>query len=91
MIRVNCIAPDLLPTEGELGVGGVERQRLGEPRTPLLRHGDVDHVSGTALFLASDLSAYITGTTIHVDGGYLAAAGWHRVAGDGEQPWSWWT
>ena len=90
-IRVNCIAPDLIPTEGELGAGGVERQRLSAPRTPLLRHGDVDDVSGTALFLASDLSAYITGSTIHVDGGNLAAAGWHRVPGDDEQSWSWWT
>jgi len=30
-----------------------------------------------ALFLASPLSAFVTGTTIHVDGGTLAAAGWY--------------
>ena len=33
----------------------------------------------------------LPGITIHVDGGNLAAAGWHRVPGDDEQSWSWWT
>lgn len=72
LIRVNCIAPDVIPTPG---VG-----ELGEPRTPLPRKGHVDDVAGAAVWLASDLSSFVTGTTIHVDGGNLAAGGWQRGA-----------
>jgi 3-oxoacyl-[acyl-carrier protein] reductase len=71
MIRVNCIAPDVIPTPGigtELGV-----------HTPLPRAGHADDIAGAVLFLASDaLSGFVTGTTIHVDGGNLAAGGWRR-------------
>lgn len=73
MIRVNCIAPDVIPTPG---VGELP----GEPRTPLARRASADDVAGAAIFLASDLSAFVTGTTVHVDGGNLAAGGWHRGA-----------
>ena len=71
MIRVNCIAPDVIPTPG-----------IGEVavKTPLPRAGHVDDVAGAALFLASDLSQFVTGSTLHVDGGNWAAAGWHRGA-----------
>lgn len=71
-IRVNCIAPDVIPTEG---VGPMKL------RTPLDRSGHVDDVAGAALFLASPLSAFVSGTTIHVDGGHHAAGGWHRGSG----------
>jgi len=69
MIRVNCIAPDMIPTPGtgELAV-----------KTPLPRAGHVDDVAGAVVFLASDLSKFVTGTTIHVDGGNWAAGGWRR-------------
>jgi NAD(P)-dependent dehydrogenase (short-subunit alcohol dehydrogenase family) len=70
MIRVNCIAPDVIPTPG-VGEGPFSP-------TPLPRSGHVDDVAGAAVFLASDLSGFVTGTTIHVDGGNLAAAGWRR-------------
>jgi 3-oxoacyl-[acyl-carrier protein] reductase len=73
MIRVNAIAPDVIPTPG---IGEVD------VRTPLPRAGHVDDVAAAAVYLAGDLSAFVTGTTIHVDGGNLAAGGWHRV-GDG--------
>jgi 3-oxoacyl-[acyl-carrier protein] reductase len=68
-IRVNCIAPDVIPTPG-----------IGEVpvKTPLPRPGHVDDVAGAAVFLASDLSAFVTGVTLHVDGGNWAAGGWHR-------------
>ncbi len=69
-IRVNCIAPDLVPTPG---IGDVSAD------TPLRRLGDVDDVAGAALFLASDLSRFVTGTTVHVDGGNCAAGGWRRA------------
>ncbi|MEY2476171.1 MAG: 3-oxoacyl-[acyl-carrier protein] reductase [Actinomycetota bacterium] len=70
-IRVNCIAPDDIPTPG---VGPLA------VKTPLPNQGHVDDVAGAALFLAGDLSRFVTGTTIHVDGGNWAAAGWHRTA-----------
>jgi NAD(P)-dependent dehydrogenase (short-subunit alcohol dehydrogenase family) len=70
LIRVNCIAPDVIPTPGigtEFGV-----------RTPLPVEGHVDDCAGAAVYLASDLSRFVTGTTIHVDGGNIAASGWVR-------------
>jgi 3-oxoacyl-[acyl-carrier protein] reductase len=69
---VNCIAPDMIPTPGigPLPVG----------RTPLPRPGHPDDVAGAAVFLAGDLSGFVTGTTLHVDGGTWAAGGWHRGA-----------
>jgi 3-oxoacyl-[acyl-carrier protein] reductase len=74
LVRVNCIAPDVIPTPG-----------IGEVRadTPLARGGHVDDVAGAAVYLASDLSRFVTGTTLHVDGGNLAAGGWRRRP-DGE-------
>lgn len=68
-IRVNCIAPDLIPTPG-----------VGDPDAdpPLRRKGRADDVAGAAVFLASGLSEFVTGSTIHVDGGTWAAGGWHR-------------
>lgn len=71
-IRVNCIAPDLIPTPG---IGSVRAN------TPLPVAGRVEDVAGAAVYLASDLSRFVTGTTLHVDGGGLAAGGWHRVGG----------
>jgi NAD(P)-dependent dehydrogenase (short-subunit alcohol dehydrogenase family) len=73
-IRVNCIAPDLIATPG---TGPIEAA------PPLARVGSVDDVAGVALFLASDLSRFVTGTTLHVDGGTHAAGGWRRRASGG--------
>jgi len=42
------------------------------------RAGHVDEMAGAAVFLASDMSSYITGQTIHVDGGTQAASGWYH-------------
>jgi 3-oxoacyl-[acyl-carrier protein] reductase len=71
-IRVNCVAPDVIPTPGV----GVELP----VKTPLPVAGSVDDVAGAVLFLASDLSRFVTGTTLHVDGGNWAAGGWGRGA-----------
>ena len=46
---------------------------------PLGRFGTPDDCAGAALYLASPLAAWVTGTAIHVDGGALAAAGWTRT------------
>jgi 3-oxoacyl-[acyl-carrier protein] reductase len=71
-IRVNCIAPDVIPTPGTGEMPDVA------PRMALPVRGHVDDVAGAAVFLAGGLSRFVTGTTIHVDGGNHAAAGWHR-------------
>jgi 3-oxoacyl-[acyl-carrier protein] reductase len=71
MIRVNCIAPDVIPTPGI----GADLPA----HTPLPRRGHVDDVAAAAVYLASDLGRFVTGTTIHVDGGNLAAGGWRRT------------
>jgi len=76
-IRVNCIAPDLIPTPG---IGPVR------VNTPLPVSGRVEDVAGAAVYLASDLSRFVTGTTLHVDGGGFAAGGWRRVGGGGFEP-----
>jgi 3-oxoacyl-[acyl-carrier protein] reductase len=69
-IRVNCIAPDVIPTPGI----GADLPMS----TPLPRRGHVDDVAAAAVYLAGDLGRFVTGTTIHVDGGNLAAGGWRR-------------
>jgi 3-oxoacyl-[acyl-carrier protein] reductase len=69
-IRVNCIAPDVIPTPGV----GADLPMS----TPLPRRGHVDDVAAAAVYLAGDLGRFVTGTTIHVDGGNLAAGGWRR-------------
>jgi len=74
-VRVNCIAPDVIPTPGI----GLDL----EADSPIGRVGHVDDVAGAAIFLASDLSRFVTGTTLHVDGGNLAAAGWRRAPDGG--------
>ncbi|MBO0865101.1 MAG: SDR family oxidoreductase, partial [Mycobacterium sp.] len=45
---------------------------------PMGRPGHVDEIASAAVFLASDMARYITGETIHVDGGTHAAAGWYH-------------
>ena len=71
LIRVNCIAPDVIPTPG---IGGA-MPRCAR-RCPV--DGHADDIAAAAVFLASDLGRFVTGTTMHVDGGNLAAGGWHR-------------
>jgi 2-hydroxycyclohexanecarboxyl-CoA dehydrogenase len=45
---------------------------------PLGRFGEPADYGDVVLFLASDLSRFVTGETIAVDGGTLAASGWYR-------------
>jgi NAD(P)-dependent dehydrogenase (short-subunit alcohol dehydrogenase family) len=80
-VRVNAIAPDLTETIQVPYERWVpEEQRHLIPRwVPVGRFGTPDDIAGVALFLASDLSAFVTGTTVHADGGSLAAGGWYRT------------
>lgn len=76
-VRVNCIAPDALRTAGEeeLAVGDED---YGSKLA--LGWGDADDIAGAAVFLASEASRFVTGSTIHVDGGSDAARGWRKTA-----------
>jgi 3-oxoacyl-[acyl-carrier protein] reductase len=83
-IRVNALAPDITLTEGikSLVPPGSEA-RFGHT-VPIGRAGHVDEMASAAVFLASDMSSYITGQTIHVDGGTQAASGWYHHPETGE-------
>jgi NAD(P)-dependent dehydrogenase (short-subunit alcohol dehydrogenase family) len=86
-IRINTIAPDYIPSPGlaTLAVGGTEEQTKLQHRigTPMGRAGTFEDAGGCALFLASNLSSFVTGTTLHPDGGALASAGWFNWPGEG--------
>jgi len=72
-IRVNAIAPG--PTLTGLTRASYtdpEARRATEALIPLGRLGQPDDLVGAVLFLASDESAWVTGSTVTVDGGYLA-------------------
>ena len=79
-IRVNCVAPDAIPTPG---VGMLEAARAahearGGAMHPSMTEGRADDVAAAVVWLAGSMSRFVTGTTIHVDGGNSAAAGWTR-------------
>ena len=87
-IRVNCIAADITPTEGlgDMLFGGLtdeQREIVQRMAIPMGRVGTYEDIGGCALFLASDLSRYVTGTTLHPDGGAIASAGWFNWPGKG--------
>lgn len=77
-IRVNCLAPDLTLTEGIERVGSAEMLANARHMIPMGRTGHVDEMAGAAVFLAGELSSYVTGQTLHVDGGTHAAGGWYH-------------
>jgi NAD(P)-dependent dehydrogenase (short-subunit alcohol dehydrogenase family) len=83
-IRVNALAPDFTLTEGILDIAPPGAAQRLTQMVPMGRAGHVDEMAGPAVFLASDMSSYVTGQTIHVDGGTQAASGWyrHQVSGD---------
>lgn len=72
-VRVNAIAPGPMKTDITLPTReDPERYKQFLTRIPLARFGEPEELVGPALFLASDMSSYVTGTTLVVDGGYLA-------------------
>jgi 3-oxoacyl-[acyl-carrier protein] reductase len=83
-IRVNALAPDITITEGIRAVAPPGSEAGFGHTVPMGRAGHVDEMAGAAVFLASSLASYITGQTIHVDGGTHAAGGWYHHPGTGE-------
>jgi 3-oxoacyl-[acyl-carrier protein] reductase len=77
-IRVNALAPDMTLTEGIMAIAPPGAEARFGHTVPMGRAGHVDEMAGAAVFLASDLASYITGQTIHVDGGTHAAGGWYH-------------
>jgi NAD(P)-dependent dehydrogenase (short-subunit alcohol dehydrogenase family) len=77
-IRVNALAPDFTMTPGIEAAAHDGVLEHVKHMVPMGRAGHVDEMAGAAVFLASELSAYITGQTIHVDGGTQAAGGWYH-------------
>jgi NAD(P)-dependent dehydrogenase (short-subunit alcohol dehydrogenase family) len=67
-IRANVVCPSMTET-GMLDGMTAERQREIESTIPLQRAGRPVEIAGACLFLASDLSGYVTGATIDVNGG----------------------
>jgi 3-oxoacyl-[acyl-carrier protein] reductase len=77
-IRVNAIAPETTETEA-VRVGEWLKPDHSDDAghwIPLGRFGRPRDAAGCAVFLATELSSWVTGTTIHLDGGALAASGW---------------
>jgi NAD(P)-dependent dehydrogenase (short-subunit alcohol dehydrogenase family) len=72
-VRVNAIAPGLVRTDFARALWEANEDALAR-RLPTRRLGEPEDVAGAALFLASDLASWITGHTLVVDGGALAAA-----------------
>jgi len=71
-ITVNCVAPGFIDTDMTRALPDEQRELL-QGQIPLGRLGDVAEIGGVVGFLTSDAAAYITGETIHVNGGMYMA------------------
>jgi len=80
-IRVNCIAPDITQTP-RIRMGNPEQVQKLAHCYPLERIGAPEDYAGIALYLASDLSSFVTGETFQIGGGTRAASGWLRSPGN---------
>ncbi|TAL02579.1 MAG: SDR family oxidoreductase [Rhodospirillaceae bacterium] len=98
-IRVNCIAPDTTPSRGNaaalteadrIALMGLPEDALRKGLAmyiPMRRAPEPADLADAVVFLASDLSSCVTGTTLHVDGGANASSGFiHWPEGDGYVP-----
>ncbi|TYL55868.1 SDR family oxidoreductase [Nocardioides sp. BGMRC 2183] len=85
-VRVNAIAPDLMDTP-QTSAAAMLRGRdadLVPLWVPMGRFGKAEDCAAVVEFLASDDAAFVTGQTLPVDGGTLAASGWYaRTNGKG--------
>jgi 3-oxoacyl-[acyl-carrier protein] reductase len=67
-ITVNCIAPGFIDTDMTRGLAEEHRKAM-LAHIPLGRLGEASEIAAAAVFLASDGAAYVTGSTLHVNGG----------------------
>jgi 3-oxoacyl-[acyl-carrier protein] reductase len=67
-ITVNAVSPGLVETELIAGMAPAQRE-AAESRIPLGRLATADEVAAAVVYLISPAAAYVTGTTLHVDGG----------------------
>ncbi len=74
-VRVNAISPGffLTPLNRDLLQPGSERRQRVEERTPMGRLGDPQELVGGLVYLLSDEASFVTGSTLAIDGGFLAA------------------
>ena len=71
-IRVNMVAPGFVPTRMNSHV--TENERISDPllrSIPMKRYGNAEEIGQAVIFLASDKASYITGISLHVDGGLI--------------------
>jgi NAD(P)-dependent dehydrogenase (short-subunit alcohol dehydrogenase family) len=98
-IRINTLASDLTPTRGNLNAVPLDKvatiakmpasifEKAYAIATPLVVPPTVEEIANGVLFLASDLSSGVTGSTLHLDGGTFAASGFNNWPfGDGFSP-----
>ena len=73
-VRVNAIGPGFIetPLNASTRASNPDGVRLFIEHTPLARAGQPEDIVGPAIFLASDLAAYVTGSIVMADGGYRA-------------------
>lgn len=69
-ITVNCVAPGFIATAMTDGLSNEQKARINQ-NIPLARMGAPEDIAAGVLFLASDEAGYITGQTIHINGGML--------------------
>ena len=67
-ITVNCVAPGFIDTDMTKGLAEEYKQQL-LAQIPLGKLGEPQHIADAVAFLASDRAAYLTGQTLHVNGG----------------------
>lgn len=69
-VRINCVAPGIIESSGLKTYPPMIQEELnkGREENPMKRYGTVEEVSNAVTFFSSDLSSYVSGTTLYVDG-----------------------
>jgi NAD(P)-dependent dehydrogenase (short-subunit alcohol dehydrogenase family) len=78
-IRANCVAPGGIVTP-RIPLGSPEKEAEGMALVPMKRRGTTEEIAKAVTFFLSDMATYVTGQTLAVDGGYMAAGGFSAQA-----------